>query len=111
GIPVDAVAAFYRRRQQLPSMTELHGVSDFYAWLGAHPGFNGYDVAGSWMRFLLDTQGAKKVRRYSRGVAAKEAFGKSVEDLEKLWHARLDAFVLRPGTELLLRQRAGENVE
>jgi len=111
GVHVDAVAAFYRQRKQLPTLAELHAVGDYYSWLSSHPGFNGYDVGGSWILWLLDTFGAKKVRSYCAGVPAREAFGKSLEELEKGWHARLDKVVLRPGLDALLRERQGEKVE
>ncbi len=107
GVHVDAVAAFHRRRGDLPRLAEVLEVEDFYAWLRLHPHFNGYDVAGSWLRFLLDTQRAESVRRYYRGVTAKDAFGKPLDKLEAEWHARLDRVVLRPGTQALLQQRHG----
>ncbi|HEX5052956.1 MAG TPA: hypothetical protein VFZ65_14365, partial [Planctomycetota bacterium] len=98
GVHVDAVAAFHRRRGDLPSLAEVQGAPDFYKWLQQHPHVDGYDVAGSWLRFLLDAYGAEAVRRYYRGVPAREAFGKPLDELEAAWHARLDAVVLRPGT-------------
>jgi hypothetical protein len=107
GVHVDAVAAFHRRRGDLPGMVEMHAVGDFYAWLGQHPAVNAYDVAGSWMRFLLDVHGAAAVRRYYKGVPAKAAFGKEVAELERDWHARLEAVQLRPGVLSLLRERHG----
>jgi hypothetical protein len=100
------VTAFYRERGELPPLAELVGAQDFYAWLGAHPGFNAYDVAGSWFRFLLDTFGAAKTRRYYAGVPAREAFGADLEALEKRWHAHLDGVELRPGLQKLLEERA-----
>lgn len=110
GVPVDAVAAFYQRRGQLPSLAEIHAIGDFYAWLAAHPGFNGYDVAGSYLRYLLDTYGARKTRRYYCGVAAKKAFGVNLAEIEKGWHKRLAEVDLRSGLLALLRERAGEEV-
>lgn len=107
GVPVDAVAAFYRKRGELPPLSEMLGAPDFYEWLGNHPGFNGYDVAGSFFRFLLDTHGPQKVRRYYKGVSARQAFGAEIPALEKGWHARLDRVRLRPGLEALLLERAG----
>ena len=62
GVSGVAVAAVYKMRGELPSMAEVHALTDFYAWLRQHPGFNGYDVAGSWMRHLLDAYGAMKTR-------------------------------------------------
>ncbi|HLQ36781.1 MAG TPA: hypothetical protein VK348_03200 [Planctomycetota bacterium] len=106
GVPVDAVAAFYRRRGQLPAMAEVHALKDFYAWLGQHPGVNGYDIAGSWMRYLLDTYGADKVRQYYKGVPVREAFGAELAAIEQGWHARLEKVQLRPGLLALLTERA-----
>lgn len=106
GVPVDAVAAFYRQRGQLPAMVEVHALDDFYDWLGKRPGVNGYDIAGSWMRYLLDTHGAAKVRRYYKGVSVDDAFGTDLATLERGWHARLDAVQLRPGLRALLTERA-----
>jgi hypothetical protein len=107
GVHVDAVAAFHRQRGDLPGMAEIHAVADFYAWLRQRPGFNGYDVAGSWMRHLLDTYGATKVRRYYKGAPIREAFGAELAAIEKAWHARLDRVQLRPGLLALLAERAG----
>lgn len=107
GVHVDAVAAFYRQRGELPSLEELHAIPDFYQWLRQRPGFNAYDVAGSYMRYLLDEYGAARVRRYYKGVPAAKAFGRSLSAIEKGWHARLDAVKLRPGLRVLLEERAG----
>jgi hypothetical protein len=105
GVSVDAVAAFHKRRGDLPSMAEMHALTDFYAFLPKHPGFGAYDVAGSWMRYLLDTYGAAKVRQYYMGTPVKDAFGKELPEIEQGWHARLDAVVLRAGLQALLQQR------
>lgn len=106
GVHVDAVAAFYQQRGQLPSIAEVQGLTDFYGWLAQHRGVNGYDIAGSWMRFLLDTYGAAKVRAYYKGTAAKAAFGAELAAIEQAWHAHLDAVQLRPGLRALLQRRA-----
>ena len=105
GVSIDAVAAFHKTRGELPPLAELLGAADFYAWLTRHPGFNGYDVGGSYARFLLDTYGAAKVRKYYCGVPAREAFGADVPSIEKAWHARLDKVTLRPGLLALLEER------
>lgn len=109
GVHVDAVAAFEKKRGALPSLAEIHALPDFYTWLAAHPGVNGYDIAGSYMLFLLDTYGPAKVRQYYKGVPAKKAFGLDVDALEKKWHARLELAKarLRPGLEALLAEKAG----
>ncbi|MFG0317755.1 MAG: hypothetical protein ACF8XB_10815, partial [Planctomycetota bacterium JB042] len=110
GVPVHAVAAYYREEGKLPSITEMLGTEDFYSWLGAHPGFNGYDVAGSFYRHLLDTYDAKRVRRFYRGVPAKKAFGKDLDRIEAEWHAALDAVELNDGLRRLLAERDGQEV-
>jgi hypothetical protein len=104
GVPVDAVAAFYLQRKELPPLSELMA-GDFYKWLEQHPGFNAYDVAGSFFRYLLDTYGAPKVRKYYKGQSAHDAFGADIEALERGWHERLAGMKLRPGLEALLRER------
>lgn len=109
GVHVHAVAKDHRLRKELPPIAEMTGAADFYAWLGAHPGFNAYDVAASWLRFLLDEHGVAKVKRYYGGAPAKAAFGQDLPALEKAWHAALDDYVLRPEVETLLRQRRGED--
>jgi hypothetical protein len=108
GVHVHAVAAFYKKRGRLPAIVELTGTKDFYGWLCAHPNFDAYDIGGSWFRWLLDTQGAEKTKLYYTGTPALRAFGSSESDLEQVWHTALDAFVLRPEVETLLRQRNGE---
>jgi hypothetical protein len=108
GVPVHAVAVYYRKRGRLPPLAEMLGAPDFYAWLRAHPGFDGYDVGGSWMRWLLDVHGAAKTKRWYTGTPAKQAFGADVSALEKGWHDALEKFVLRPEVETLLAQRHGE---
>jgi hypothetical protein len=110
GVHVHAVAAFYKRRKQLPALREMTG-GNFYAWLAKHPGFFGYDVAASWMRFLLDTYGASRFKRYYTGTPAAEAFGSPPSKLEAAWHALLDGYALRPEVMILLRRRHNERVE
>ncbi|MHC4550297.1 MAG: hypothetical protein ACYTEZ_16120 [Planctomycetota bacterium] len=109
GVHVHAVASFYRRRRQLPALEQMTA-ADFYAWLRDHPGFNAYDVAASWIRFLLDAHGIQSVKRYYTGTPAKEAFGVPRAKLETAWHRLLDGYALRPEVETLLRQRHGEAV-
>ena len=110
GVHVHAVAKFYRRRKRLPALREMTG-GNFYAWLAKHPGFSGYDVAASWMRFLLDTYGVDRFKRYYTGTPAREAFGSPPEKLEAAWHELLDGYGLRPEVETLLRRRHNERVD
>ncbi|MCC7012327.1 MAG: hypothetical protein IT454_07195 [Planctomycetes bacterium] len=109
GVHVHSVARYYLDERVLPPLTEMTGAADFYAWLGAHPGFNAYDVAGSYMRFLLDTYGAKKTARYYGGASASSAFGVDAARVEKAWRDALARYELRPEVRALLAERHGES--
>jgi hypothetical protein len=110
GVPVHAVARFYLDRKALPPLAEMTGVSDFYVWLGARAGFNAYDVAGSYLRFLLDTYGAKQTSDYYMGATASAAFGVDEARLEKDWLGALARFDLRTEVLTLLDERHGASV-
>ena len=109
GVHVHAVAAHYRRAGRLPPLSDMTDAPDFYAWIQKHPAFDAYDVAASWMRYLLDRFGTAKAKLYYTGTPAKTAFGSDVATLEKAWHALLDKYPLRPEVETLLKQRDGED--
>ncbi|MFQ5507427.1 MAG: hypothetical protein ACE5F1_21905, partial [Planctomycetota bacterium] len=110
GVPVHAVASFYRTKGVLPELGEMLHTEDFYAWLGARPGFNAYDVGGSLFRFLLDHHGAARTTRYYTGASARKAFGVSEKKIEKKWHEALDRFTMRPALMKLLEERHGASV-
>jgi hypothetical protein len=107
GVHVHAVARFYRDRKELPPL-QTFLAADFYDWLRAHPGFNAYDVAGSFVLFLLDTHGVEATKRYYTGTAATVAFGCDERKLEEGWLAALDARAVLPEVTMLLRERRGE---
>jgi hypothetical protein len=107
GVHVHAVAAFYRARGTLPTLSEMVK-GDFYAWQAAHPELNGYDIAGSFVRFLLDTYGAKRVKRYLTGTPIRRALGQDFATVETRWLKALDAYETPPEVVTLLRQRVGE---
>ena len=109
GVHVHAIAKWYRGQKKLPPIAEMTGAADFYAFLRAHPGVNHYDIAASWFRFLIDTHGIEKVKKYYGGAGPKAAFGQDEAAIEKAWLAALDAYVMRPEVETLLRQRHGED--
>lgn len=111
GVPVHSVARFYLDRKALPPLAEMTSASDFYAWLGARAGFNAYDVAGSYLRFVLDTYGAKKTTRYYMGASASAAFGADESKLEKAWREALARFELRPEVAALLAERHAASAE
>jgi hypothetical protein len=109
GVHVHAVAKYYRMRNRLPALKEM-AEGDFYAWLRTRPRFSGYDVAASWFRFLIDTHGVAKVKRYYTGTSPKKAFGTGRKQLEKAWHKALDAYPMRREVEILIGQRNGETL-
>lgn len=109
GVHVHAIAKWYRTRDKLPPIAKMTGAADFYAFLRAHPGLDTYDIAASWFRFLIDTHGVEKTKKYYGGAPPKAAFGVDEPAIEKAWHAALDAYVIRPEVETLLRQRNGED--
>ena len=108
GVPVHAVAKFYKVRKRLPPLREMAEHDDFYAWGRARPGLNAYDIAASWFRYLIDTYGMPKTLRYYTGTPAKDVFGAKLEKLERAWHEELDGFAMRPEVETLLKARHGE---
>lgn len=110
GVHVHAVATYYKRQKELPTLREMTG-ENFYAWLRKHPGFQGYDVAASWFRFLLDAYGVDRVKRYYTGTPLQEAFGRPPAALEKAWHELLEGYALRPEVETLLRRRHKQPAE
>jgi len=110
GVHVDAVAAFARARNELPRLSEMTGAADFYAWLRGRERIGVYDIAGSFVRSLLDAHGVEKTKLYYTGTSAQAAFGVDEAQLEKAWHERLDARKPRPEVETLLRRRRGEAV-
>ncbi|MGQ0613930.1 MAG: hypothetical protein ACT4PV_09360 [Planctomycetaceae bacterium] len=109
GVHVHALARFYRGRKELPPLATFLG-GDLYAWQQSHPGFNAYDVAGSFVRHLIDAHGIEGVKKYYTGAPAKDALGADERALESDWLKAIDAYVAAPEFETLLRQRAGGHV-
>jgi hypothetical protein len=119
GIPIRHWVTFYRRVGAVPPLAKL---------LASFPNTGtqapGYWIAGSFLEFLIETQGMRKVKRYYfKPGAMKEIFGKGLAGLEADWQAWLDqtpvdlatmAGVLGgPGGEVVvferqLRARAGD---
>jgi hypothetical protein len=63
------------------------------------------------MRFLIDTYGVDRFKRYYTGTPPQEAFQSPPAKLEAAWHKLLDDYVLRPEVETLLRRRHQEQVD
>jgi hypothetical protein len=108
GVHVHAVASFEMSRKSLPTLAEMTGAADFYAWIEKNPGLPAYDIAGSFFRYLIDTHGIEKVKLYYTGTPPKDAFGVAEADLDKAWRGHLVKFKVRPEVEILLKRRRGE---
>ena len=107
GVPVHSVAAYELDRDSLPALSTLLS-GDFYTYLSRNPGFNGYDIGGSFVLFLLDTHGASATSQYYFGRTVFSAFGCPLEELELEWRTFLQAQELRPELRELLGERRGD---
>jgi hypothetical protein len=83
---------------------------DFYAWCRSNPTCRAYDVAGSYMRYLLDTYGAKRVRSYYTGTPVQRALGAPASKIEAAWREMLRGYEIPAEVALLLRESRGETV-
>jgi hypothetical protein len=98
GWDVHGIARFYRQQKRLPPLVDMNGSPSVNAWMQTHGDLNTYDIAGSWVRFLIDTYGIAQTKRYYRGESPEAAFGVGLERLEAGWLAALDAY--RPSPEM-----------
>jgi len=99
GWDVHGIAKYYRQQKRLPPLAEMNASPSVNAWMQAHGDLNTYDIAGSWMRFLIDTYGIARTKRYYRGEKPEAAFGVSLDRLEAGWLAALDAYQPSPEME------------
>jgi hypothetical protein len=67
-----------------PSVASLSGLGFFAASSG-----RAYTAAGSFCRWLIDTRGRERFRRYYRDADADAAYGESLGSLEAQWRAFL----------------------
>lgn len=111
GVHVHAVAAFELERGSLPDLELLMGQDDYYRYLEEHPDFNGYDVGGSFMLFLLDRFDRRRVMRFYHGMPIQQTLGLSLKQVQRRWHEMLAKVEIRPELRTLLRERRGEEVE
>ncbi len=68
-----------------PPMERILGATGF---LGTHVG-QAYTVAGSFLRYLLDTHGIERFRHLYESGSLKATYGTSAQALETRWHAFL----------------------
>ena len=80
-------AAAIRRLGIAPSMASLMEPIGFWS----HAGGKAYVLAGSFVRWLLETRGAGAVIHLYEGATFEQATGASLETLEDKWVAELDA--------------------
>ena len=85
--PLHDHAAAIRRLGIAPSMASLMEPSGFWS----HAGGKAYTLAGSFVRWLLETHGADAVTALYGGATFEDAIGASLETLEAEWIAALDA--------------------
>ena len=91
-------AAAMRELDLMPPLARVLGLS----FLGQPPR-NAYTVAGSFVRYVIDTYGAEPVRRGYRTGDLAESVGKPIEELEREWLAFLDGVEL-PSEALALAE-------
>jgi hypothetical protein len=72
----------------LPHASRFLGLRNF--WLGGQSVSNSYELAGSFVGFLLERYGVRAVRSWYGGASAPEAFGLSVDELDVAWREHLD---------------------
>lgn len=72
---------------KLPAIASFIGTRRF--WLGGQSVRNAYDLAGSFVGFLLERFGTTPVRRWYSGARIEEAFGLDLGDLDAAWRSRL----------------------
>ena len=111
GVHVHAVAAYEHQRGSLPELSVMARHLDFYRFLSENRGLNGYDIAGSYFRFLLDRFSPRQVMDYYHGKPLEDAFGVKASTLEADWVAMLDEYPLRPALFALLSRRRGDGGE
>ena len=84
-----------------PSISELLSIKFFEV-----SSSRGYTTAGSFLRFLLDTYGAAKLRElYRSGGDFAGAYGVSLGELEQQWRAMIDKIELAPDVVEGTRER------
>ena len=91
-VPLHDWAAALRRTITPPSLASLMSPAGFWS----HSGGKVYTLAGSFLRWLLETRGADIVIALYGGASFEDACGVSLEVLEAEWGAALDAREVAP---------------
>ena len=80
-------AATMRRQGRAPDLRAILGAEGFYRYAAGRA----YNVAGSFIRYLLDNYGAEPLKQAYPQARFEEAFGKPLDDLVEEWESFLDA--------------------
>lgn len=88
----DEWAAIMRNENLLPPLSELTSMSGFWR----SPPARAYLATGSFIRYLLDTQGADHVREFFGDSDYTKHFGQPLDELEAGWHRMLDTVPITP---------------
>lgn len=107
GLQVHAWAKYYRATGQLPSLSTLLTARDLSPAADPDRRVNVYDIAASWMRFILETYGAAGLKQYYLEHDPEKIFARPLASVEQAWLAKLDAYSLRPEVSALLATRHG----
>ncbi len=107
GVQVHAWAKYYRVTGQLPTLAVLLGRRDLSVKGNAVGYLNVYDIAASWMRFVMERYGAAGLKQYYLEADPQKIFGTPVASVEQEWFAMLDSYRLRPEVSALLDTRHG----
>jgi hypothetical protein len=88
GIPASSFAAVYARLGLLPALADLRD-----RWPAGPPKeFHPYHAAGSFVEWLLATEGLAKAKAlYGDPARAREILGRTLEEAEPAWRAWLEA--------------------
>jgi tetratricopeptide (TPR) repeat protein len=89
-LTLHAWAAGMRRQGLMPDLRTLLGLAGFWSAAPARA----YTAAGSFLRYLQETQGTERLQRLLPHGDFVAAYGRSLEDLVAGWERMLDAFPL-----------------
>jgi hypothetical protein len=106
GVQVHGFAKYYRLQGKLPRLADIPSGPAFFGW-GRQQDISIYDVSASWMRFLLETRGATKLKQYYLSGEIGEVFGLEPDELEAEWLAALDSYDLRFEEQRRIRSQYG----
>ena len=93
-VPIHSWAAVYKEVARLPDLVKFRRT-----WpKGAPNGVHAYHVAGSFIGYLIERFGIKKVKLwYVNSTEAHMAFGQSLRRLERDWLSWLKQWKVKPG--------------